>query len=708
MHKILALATIAALTGHSAMTQQAMARENPLLAPSGLFFAAPRFDRITDADWRPALDAAMRAHDAEIAHIATATAKPTFANTIVALEASGAQLVRVGQIFNNITQANSDPTLDALRETMAPLLQAHQDRIYLNPILFARVNAVHAARATLKLDAKSAFLLQNTWRSFVRAGAALSPDAKVKLADLNQRIAKLESSYATTLVAATKDGAVLVTDPAKLRGLSPEDIAAAAQAAAESGKKNAYLLRLQNTTRQPMLATLADRDTRLQLLAASEARGTSGTHDLRPTITQLASLRADRAQVLGFADFASYTLDAQMAKTPAAAMKLLDGLVPATVGKAHTEAADIQAVIDRSHGGFTVTAADWEFYAQIVRHEKYDLDEAAVRPYFELNRVLKDGVFYAANKLYGITFVERHDIPVYQPDVRVFAIYDADKKPLALFYADYFARPNKQGGAWCDNFLPPAGLWQQKSVVVNVANLTKPAPGKPALISFDDVTTLFHEFGHALHTIFSGQTYPSQNGFGVPTDVVEFPSQFNEHWALDKTVFANYAHHYQTNAAMPADMVAKLLRARTFNQGYGATEIVAAALLDLEWHSIPAGKTITDVAAFEAAALHKHGIDIAMVPPRYKTAYFNHIWGGGYAANYYSYLWGEILDDDAYEWFTDHGGLTRANGQRFRDMMLAPGYSAEPMALYEAFRGRAPTVDALSRNRGLDSHAKSP
>jgi len=382
---------------------------------------------------------------------------------------------------------------------------------------------------------------------------------------------------------------------------------------------------------------------------------------------------------------------------------LLDSLVPGATAKARGEAADMQAIIDQQKGGFKLAAYDWNFYSEQVRKQKFDIDEAQTRPYFELDRVLHDGVFFAAHKLYGVTFKERHDLPVYQPDVRVFEVFDADGTPIALFYADYFARPNKQGGAWCNTFVAPSGLLNRKPVVVNVTSFSKPAPGQPALISFDDVTTMFHEFGHALHAIFSNQHYPSQNGFSVPTDVVEFPSQFNEHWALDPAVFANYAKHYQTGAAMPAPLVDKIKRAKTFNQGYALTEYLAAALLDLEWHSLPASAPLQTPDSFEAAALKKHDIDLAAVPPRYRTTYFAHIWAGGYAAGYYAYLWGEVLDDDAYAWFMEHGGLTRANGQRFRDMMLAPGHTADPMALYRAFRGRDPDTAPLLRQRGLDS-----
>ena len=680
---------------------------NPLLGPSGLPYDAPPFDRITDADYAPAIEAAMREHEAEIDRIAADISPPSFANTVVAIEASGATLTRVVQIFENITQSNTDSTLDAIKSDIDPKLQAHRDGITLNGRLFARIKAVYDARATLHLDTRSLYLLEQTYKSFQHAGAALAAADQSRLRTLNQQITRLQTLFQQKLLAATAAGAVLVDDRADLAGFDADAIAAAADAAKHRGHDGKFLIPLRNTTQQPALAKLANRDLRARILTAAEQRGDGpGANDVRDLVAQLAKLRADKAKLLGFASFAAYTLDNQMAKTPEAAFKLLDSLVPGATGKAHGEAADMQAIIDDQkeggqRGGFTLAAYDWNFYGEKVRAAKYDLDDAQTRPYFELDRVLQQGVFFAANKLYGITFKERHDIPVYHADVRTFEVFDSDGTPIALFYADYFARPNKQGGAWCDDFVPPSGLLDRKPVVVNVTSFTKPAPGQPALISFDDVTTMFHEFGHALHTIFSNQHFPSQNGFSVPTDVVEFPSQFNEHWALDTAVFANYAHHYETGEPMPAPLAEKIKRAKTFNQGYMLTEYLAAALLDLEWHSLPAGAPLQTPDVFEAAALKKHAIDLPAVPPRYKTTYFSHIWAGGYAANYYAYLWGEVLDDDAYAWFTEHGGLTRANGQRFRDMMLAPGHTADPMDLYRAFRGHDPDTAALLRQRGL-------
>ncbi len=685
---------------------QAAFPENPLLAPSNLPYDAPPFDRIHDADYAPAIEAAMREHDAEIARIAGNPAAPDFDNTIVAMERSGATLTRVVQIFENITQSNTDDALDRTKDEIDPKLQAHQDGIHLNAQLFARVRAVHAAADTLKLDAKSRYLLDETFKAFVHAGAALSPADKARLRTLNQQITKLQTSFQQKLLAATAGGAVVVSDRAQLAGLDQAAGEAAAAAGTTRGHPGQYVLPLRNTTQQPALAKLTDRGLRARIMEASQHRGdAAGPNDVRDLVAQLAHLRAEKARLMGFDSFAAYTLDNQMARTPAAALKLLDSLVSGATGKARGEAADMQAIIDRQHGDFKLAAYDWNFYAEQVRAQKYALDETQTRPYFELDRVLHDGVFFAANKLYGITFKERHDIPLYQPDVRTFEVFDADGSPIALFYADYYARPNKQGGAWCDALVPPSDLLSRRPVVVNVASFTKPAPGQPALISFDDVTTMFHEFGHALHAIFSKQHFPSQAGFNMPTDVIEFPSQFNEHWALDPAVFASYARHYKTGEAMPAPLVEKIKRARTFNQGYMLTEYLAAALLDLEWHSLPADAPLQTPDAFEAAALHKHAVDLDAVPPRYRTTYFSHIWAGGYAANYYAYLWGEVLDDDAYAWFTEHGGLTRANGQHFRDTMLAPGHTADPMALYRTFRGHDPDTAPLLRQRGLDGTA---
>ncbi len=676
---------------------------NPFASVSTLPFEAPAFNRITDTDYQPALEAGMAQIQAESRAIADNPAPPTFDNTITAMEKSGQLLNRANILFGNLVSSNTSETLDKVNETEAPKLQAVADAILLDPKLFSRVKSLYERRESLALNADQKFLLTRYYRRFVHAGAELSPPDKAALTAINGQIATLQAQYQARLVAAANANAVVVDDKAQLDGLSDAEIKVAADAAAARKLAGKWVIVLTNTTQQPILASIKDRGLRLKIMAASESRGdVAGANDLRDIIATLAQLRARKAKLLGYPSYAAYVMVDQMAHDPATAKKLLTDLAPAATTKARAEAAEIQALIDQQRGGFQLTAADWPFYADQVRKAKYSLDDAQVKPYFLLDRVLQDGVFYAANQLYGFTFKERHDIPVYDPDVRVFEVFDADGKHLALFYADYFHRPNKSGGAWCNFLNQPSGLDKRSPLVVNVANFTKPAAGEPALISFDDVTTMFHEFGHAIHAMVSVKYYPSQDGFNLPTDVIEFPSQFNEHWALYPSVFAHYARHYQTGAPMPAELVAKIKAARNYGQGYAFSEILQAALLDQEWHSLgpDAPKQVPDV--FEAAALQRDGVALAQVPPRYRSPYFLHIWANGYEANYYSYTWGEILDDDAFEWFTENGGLTRANGQRFRDMMLGPGYTANPMDLYRAFRGRDPSVTALERQRGLD------
>jgi peptidyl-dipeptidase Dcp len=708
-HSLLKAALIASAFGLPAaawaqsLPAQPLPLSSPFAAASTLPFAAPRFDQIKDTDFQPAIEAGMAQDLAESEAIANNPAAPTFDNTITAQENEGALLNRANQLLQNLVQSNSSDLLQKVNQDEAPRLQAHSDAILLNAKLFARVKALYDRRDSLKLGSDQKFLLERYYRRFVHAGAQLPPADKATLTDLNGKIATLQAQYLDKLLAAGNAGAVVVDDKAELDGLTDAQVAVTEAEAKARKLDGKYVIVLRNTTQQPILSSLKNRALRQRILASSEARGDRpGPTDLRDLISTLASLRAQKARLLGFPDFSAYTLSEQMAKTPQAAKTLLMDLAPAAVAKAHAEAGEIQALIDRQKGGFALTAADWEFYADQVRKEKYAIDDGEVKQYFELNRVLQDGVFFAANKLYGLTFKERNDIPVYQPDVRVFEVFDADGKHLALFYADYFARSNKTGGAWCNYLNNPSGLGGEQALLVNVANFTKPASGEPALLSFDDVTTMFHEFGHALHAMFSVKYYPSQDGFSLPTDVIEFPSQFNEHWALDPTVFASYARHNKTGAVMPQALAAKIKAAKNYGQGYATTELLAAALADLEWHSLPADAPKQDPDLFEAAALKKDGVDLAQVPPRYRSPYFLHIWGNGYESNYYSYTWGEILDDDAFEWFTEHGGLTRANGQRFRDKMLGPGYIADPMAQYRDFRGRDPSVKAIERERGLD------
>ena len=674
---------------------------NPFYAPSTLPFHAPPFDKIKDEDYQPAIEAGMAEELSEIQAIADNPAPPTFENTLVAMEKTGRLLQRARAAFGAVTGANTNPLLQKVRTEEAPKQAAHHDAIYLNAKLFARVAAVYQQRATLTLDGESLRLLEVTYDNFVRSGANLSEVDKTELKKLNEEISTLSNRFSTKLLAATKGGAYVTTDKGALAGLSDAQIAAAAHAA-ESRKQEGYVLPLQNTTQQPDLGSVSVRATREALFEKSWNRAERGdANDTRDDIAHLAQLRARRAQLLGYPNHAAWKLGDQMAKTPEAALKFMDALVPGATAKAASEAKDIQDVIDAQKGGFALQPWDWDFYSEQVRKAKYDLDESAVKPYFELNNVVENGVFYAANQLYGITFQERKDIPVYQPDVRVFEVSNADGKPLALFYCDYFKRDNKEGGAWMGSFVEQSKLIGTLPVVYNVANFPKPAPGEPALISFTDVTTLFHEFGHALHGMFSNTEYPSLSGTATARDFVEFPSQFNEHWALYPSVFAHYAKHYRTGAPMPADLVAKIKNASRFNQGYKLTELVAAAQLDMQWHTLPVGTPLQQPDAFEKQALEKTHLLVSAVPPRYRSSYFSHIWGSGYSAGYYAYLWSEMLDDDAYEWFEEHGGLTRANGERFRAMVLSRGNTEELAKMYAAWRGKDPSVEPMMKYRGL-------
>jgi peptidyl-dipeptidase Dcp len=674
---------------------------NPFYAPSTLPFQAPPFDKIKDEDYQPAIEAGMAQELAEIEAIANNSAPPTFENTIVAMEKTGRLLQRVLAAFSGVTGANTNPVLQKVRADEAANLAAHQDAIVLNAKLFARVAAIYKQRETLKLDAESQRLLQVDYDNFVRSGANLSDTDKTELKKLNGEIATLSESFSTKLLDATKNAALVTTDKSALDGLSDSQIAAAAQAA-QSRNQQGYVLPLQNTTQQPQLGSLRVRATRQAFFEKSWNRAEQGdANDTRDVIAHLAQLRARRAQLLGFPSHAAWKLGDQMAKTPEAALKFMGALVPGATARAAAEGKDIQDVIDAQKGGFKLEPWDWDFYAEQVRKAKYDLNDAEVKPYFELNNVLENGVFYAAHQLYGISFKERKDIPVYQADVRVFEVSDVDGKPLALFYCDYFKRDNKNGGAWMDSFVSQSKLLGTLPVVYNVANLPKPAPGEPALISFTDVTTMFHEFGHALHGMFANTKYPSLSGTATARDFVEFPSQFNEHWALYPAVFNHYAKHYKTNEPMPAELVAKIRKAATFNQGYKLTELVAAAELDMQWHTLPASAPLQQPDAFEKQSLEKMHLLLNTVPPRYRSSYFSHIWSNDYSAGYYAYLWAEMLDDDAYQWFEDHDGLTRANGDRFRQMVLSRGNTEDLAKMYAAWRGKEPSVEPMLKDRGL-------
>jgi peptidyl-dipeptidase Dcp len=677
-------------------------RSNPLMTASTLQFQAPPFDKIKDEDYKPAIEEGMRQQLAEVEAIANQSATATFENTILAMEKSGELLTRATRVFDAVTAANLNDALEKVRDELAPKRAAHNDAIYLNAKLYARVKALPRE----SLDSESAWVLHKYERDFVRAGANLNEQDQTSLKALNKEESTLSTNFQNKLLAGTKEGALVVGSKDELAGLSDAELASAAEAAKARKLDGQYLLALQNTTQQPSQSELQNRATREKLFKASiERTERSDKNDTRATIQRLAQLRAEKAKLLGFSSWSAYALDDQMAKKPETAIKFMTDMVPAAIKKAEGEAAKMQALVDKSGSAFKLEPWDWQYYAEQVRKAEYDLDESAIKPYFEINRVLKDGVFFAANKLYGITFKERKDLPVYHPDVTAFEVFDKDGSSLALWYRDPFKRDGKQGGAWMDALVNQSDLLGLHPVIYNVTNFTKPAAGEPALLTFGEVTTMFHEFGHALHGMFSKVKYPRVSGTNTPRDFVEFPSQFNEHWASEPTVFANYAKHYKTGEPMPQEMVERIKRVKTFNQGFGTVEYLAAALLDQAWHELPVSSELKDVDAFEAEALAKFNVKYALVPPRYRTSYFNHIWGGGYSAGYYAYLWSEVLDDDAFYWFKDHGGMTRENGQRYRDMILSKGSTQEMDALYRAFRGRDPEVQPLLIERGLVEEA---
>ena len=698
---ILAAASLHGSSSGASQTNGQFGPDNPFYAASPLPFQAPPFDKIKDGDYQPAIEAGMAQQREEVRAIADNPAAPTFENTFVALEKSGQLFNRVMNVFNGITNANLNPVLDKVQQEEAPKLAAHQDAIFLDPKLFRRVKTVYEERESLTLDPESLRLVDYYHKLFIHSGAKLSDADKAELKKLNEEESTLSTAFVTKLQNATKAGAYVTTDKNALAGLSETRMQGAVEAAKDR-KLEGYVIPLQNTTQQPDLVSLSQRSTRQTIFENSWNRAErGGPNDTRDLIARLAQIRAQKAKLLGFPNYAAWRLEDQMAKTPAAAIKFMDALVPGSTGNAAAEGEDIQAVIDAQKGGFTLQPWDWEFYSEQVRKAKYDLNEEQIKPYFELNNVLQNGVFYAANQLYGITFKERHDLPVYQEDVRVFDVFDSDGKQLALWYCDYFKRDNKNGGAWMDIFVNQSKLLGTIPVVYNVANFSKPAPGQPALLTFSDVTTMFHEFGHALHGMFADTVYPALSGTQVPRDFAEFPSQFNEHWATYPAVFDHYAKHYQTGAAMPAELVAKLKKSEKFNQGYALSEVLIAAELDMQWHTLPASAPLEKPDEFEVRALKAKQLWLNQVPSRYRSSYFAHIWGGGYAAGYYAYLWSEMLDDAAYQWFENHGGMTRANGDRFRQMILSRGNTEELGKLYAAWLGAEPSVEPMLKDRGL-------
>lgn len=675
-----------------------MTATNPFFDISLLPYQAPHFDQIDDSHYRPAFDEALRQKRADIDAIVSQAAAPDFTNTVLALEKSGAMLSRVSSVFFAMTSAHTNPYLQELEEQFSTELAALANDIWLNDALFARVESVWQDRAAL--DAECRRLVEELYQRFILAGARLNETEKAELKALNTEAASLTSQFNQRLLAADKTGGLVVDYAHQLDGLSATEIADAAQAAAERGLNDRWLIPLLNTTQQPALSALRNRQTRENLFNAGWTRTQKGDeNDTRSLILRLTALRARQARLLGFEDYASWSIADQMAKTPAAALEFMRGIVPAARARAEREQADIQKVIDDEQGGFTVEAWDWAFYAERVRQAKYALDESQIRPYFALNTVLQDGVFWAANQLFGIRFVERFDIPVYHPDVRVWEIFDHTGEGMALFYGDFFARDSKQGGAWMGNFVEQSFEFAARPVIYNVCNYQKPANGGIALLSWDDVITLFHEFGHTLHGLFASQRFASLSGTNTPRDFVEFPSQINEHWASHPQVFTHYARHYETGEPMPDALWESMLNATHFNKGYDMTELLGAALLDMNWHGI--SEAVSSVEDFEAAALKKEGLDLPAVPPRYRSSYFAHIFGGGYAAGYYAYLWTQMLADDGYQWFVEQGGLTRENGQTFREAILSRGNSTDLAELYRNWRGHDPKIEPMLDNRGL-------
>ncbi|HUE63107.1 MAG TPA: M3 family metallopeptidase [Rhizomicrobium sp.] len=675
---------------------------SPFATASTLPYQAPRFDIIKDGDYQPAFEQGMKEQIAEIEQIAGNKAAPTFDNTIAAMERSGRMLDRVNNTFFGVVQANTDPVLDKVQSVEAPKLAAHSDAIFLNPALFARVKTLYDTRASLKLDAEALQVLTLYYKQFVHAGALLSDKDKTKLKAINKEDASLETQFQQKLIAAAKAGALVLDDKSGLAGLSDVEIASTVEAAKGRGLKGKYVIPLQNTTQQPLLTSLADRAVREKLFDNGWTRAEKGdANDTRAIIARLAVIRAQKAKLLGYPNYAAYVLYDQMADTPDKVEKFLGQLVGPTRAKAADEARLIQGAIDKDGKQFDLKPWDWQRYAERVRKERYDLDENALKPYFEIHKVLTDGVFYAANKLYGLTFKQRDDIPVYQPDVMVYEVFEQDGSSLGLIYFDYYKRDNKNGGAWMSNFVGQSKLLGTKPVIYNVANFTKPAPGQPALLSFDDVSTMFHEFGHALHGLFASQTYPLVSGTSVARDFVEFPSQFNEHWALYPEVLRHYAMNYQTGAPIPQGLVDKIKASETWGQGYSLGELLAASELDMKWHTLPVDAPKQNVDAFETKALKDSGTDFPNVPTRYRSSYFLHIWANGYASGYYAYQWTVMLDDDAYAWFTAHGGLTRANGKRFRDMILSKGHTLDYGPMFRAFYGKDPDIGPMLEHRGL-------
>ncbi|BDA60010.1 M3 family metallopeptidase [Shewanella xiamenensis] len=680
----------------------AVQTQNPLFQASTLQYQAPDFSVIKDEHFQPALEQGIKEQYQEILAIANNPAAPTFDNTIVAMEKSGALLNRASSVFYNLAGSNSNPALRKIQGEMAPKMAAHSDNINLNPALFARIEAIYNDRNNLGLTPEAVRLVEVYHQRFIMAGAKLTDEQKVKIRALNEEQSTLTNEFSQRLLRLTKEIAIVVDNKEQLAGLSDSEITSAANDAKAAGHEGKYLINITNTTRQPILASLENRELRQRIWEASANRGLTGENETASLVSRLAQLRAERAALLGYENWASYRLTPQMAKTPEAVYSMFGSMVPAVVANTEKEAADIQAMINKTGGKFELAPWDWEFYAEKVRQEKYALDANSIRPYFEFNRVLEDGVFYTLKELYGVTLKPRPDLPVYHPDVKAYEMFDADGSSMAIFYADYFAREGKRGGAWMSSFVGQSFLEGTKPVVVNVMNIKKAPDGQPTFVSYNEVTTMFHEMGHGTHGMFSKVTYPSLSGTSVSRDFVEFPSTFEEDWAAHPKVLANYAKHYETGKPIPDELLQKLLKAGSFNQGFDTLEYMAAALVDMEWHSLSPDAPLQDVATFEANALKKHGLNITAVPPRYKSTYFAHAFPGGYSASYYAYMWSEILAADAFAYVQTQGGLNREIGMKYRKTIREVGNSIAPMEAYKNFRGQEPTTEGLLNRRGLN------
>jgi peptidyl-dipeptidase Dcp len=702
---IVAMTHIAAISviAQTSPVQNSNMADNPLLTESSLPYHVPPFDKIKDEHFAPAIAAGMREQLKEVEAVASNSEKPTFDNTIVALERTGRLLDRAERTFSNLNACNTNPTLQKIETDIAPQLSAHRDAIHLNGKLFARIQELYDNRDNLGLDPESAYLLERYYKDFVRAGAKLSDADKEKLKKINAELATLQTQFEQNVLKEKNASSVVVDRKEDLSGLSDNQMASVVAAAKAEHKEGKFVIQMQNTTGQPLLGSLQNRQLRERIMQTSLARNShGGEFDTRNIVTRTAQLRAEKAKLLGYANWAAYQLEDQTAHDVPTVNKLLSDLAPPAVANAKREAADMQKIVGQEKGGFQIASWDWPFYSEKVRKARYAFDESELRPYYELNHVILDGVFFAAGKLYGLTFKERHDIPVYQPDVRVFEVYDRDGKPLALFLGDYYARPSKRGGAWMNAYVQQSDLFATKPVVANHLNIPKPPPGEPTLLTHDEVRTAFHEFGHALHGMFSKVKYPRFSGTSVPRDFVEYPSQVNEMWATWPEVLKNYAKHYKTGEPIPQALLDKVIAAEKFNQGYKTTEYLSASLLDQAWHQLNPSGVPQDAVAFEAEALHKAGGDFPPVPPRYRSFYFSHAFAGGYSAGYYSYIWSEVLDADTVEWFKEHEGLKRENGDRFRAMLLSRGGSADALGLFKNFVGRDPYVEPLLKRRGLD------